>query len=164
MAHAAIVAVLLLYGLSLSLLASRSLLPWWLLIPAAQFAWLSVFSLIGGSLYERREALGHEAVDTPERRAARAQLQLDRERARFMDTIYGEARGGNLAAAWHTIERELALQNYAFEFYDWMFERLSRLDNPRLAARLAQDYLSRALTRDNARVTRLVQRCIATDA
>jgi hypothetical protein len=122
MAHAAIVAVLLLYGLSLSLLASRSLLPWWLLIPAAQFAWLSVFSLIGGSLYERR--------------AARAQLQLDRERARFMDTICGEARGGNLAAAWHTIERELALQNYAFEFYDWMFERLSRLDNPRLAARL----------------------------
>jgi hypothetical protein len=164
MAYASIVAVLLLYGLSLSLLASRALLPWWLLIPAAQFACLSVFSLIGGSLYERREALGHEAVDTPERRAARAQLQLDRERARFMDTIYGEARGGNLAAAWHTIERELALQNHAFEFYDWMFERLSRLDNPRLSARLAQDYLSRALTRDNARVTRLVQRCIAADA
>lgn len=32
-----------------------------------------------------------------------------------------------------------------------------------MPARLAQDYLSRALTRDNARVTRLVQRCIASD-
>ena len=78
------------------MLAGRSVLPSRLLIPAAQFAWLSVFSLIGGSLYEQRTALGHEAIDTPERRAARAQQRLDRERARFMDTIYGEARGGNL--------------------------------------------------------------------
>jgi hypothetical protein len=163
MAYVGVVVVVLVYGLGLSLLASRSLLPLWLLIPAAQFAWLSVFSLIGGSLYEQREALGHEAIDSPERRAARAQLQLDRERARFMDTIYGEARGGNLAGAWHTIEHELAVQNYAFEFYDWMFERLSKLDNRRLASRLAQDYISRALARDNARVTRLVQRCLAAD-
>ena len=80
-----------------------------------------------------------------------------------MDTIYGEARGGNLAGAWQTIERELALQNYAFEYYDWLLERLDRLDNRRLAARLAQDYITRALGRDNARVTRLVQRCLAAD-
>jgi hypothetical protein len=164
MVYAGIVAVVLLEGLALSLLASRSLLPLWLLIPAAQFAWLSVFTLIGGSLYEQREALGHEAIDTPERRAARAQQQLDRERARFMDTVYSEARGGNLAGAWHTIERELALQKFAFEFYDWMYQRLGKLDNPRLAQRLAKDYISRALARDNARVTRLVQHCIAADA
>jgi hypothetical protein len=133
-------------------------------VRVAQFAWLSVFALIGGSLYERREALGHEAIDTPERRAARTQQQLDREPARFfMDTVYGEARGGNLAGAWQTIERELALQNYAFESYDWMYQRLGKLDNPRLAQRLAQDYISRALARDNARVTRLVQHCIAAD-
>lgn len=158
-----IVAVVLIDGLGLSLLASRALLPQWLLIAAAQFAWLSVFSLIGGSLFEHRAALGHEAIDTPERRAARAQQQLDRDRARFIDRLYGEARGGNLAAAWHTIERELAVQNYAFEFYDWLLERLGRLGTPRLASRLGQDYLSRALGRDNARVTRLVQRCLTAD-
>jgi hypothetical protein len=45
-----------------------------------------------------------------------------------------------------------------------MLERLNRLDDRRLAGRLAQDYVSRALARDNARVTRLVQRCIAADA
>ena len=163
MVYVGIVVVVLTYGLSLSLLASGSLLASWLLIPLAQFAWLSVFALIGGSLYERREALGHEAIDTPERRAAHARWLLDRERARFMDTIYGEARGGNLAGAWQTVERELAQQNYAFEFYDWLFERLGRLDNRRLAQRLAQDYITRALARDNARVTRLVQRCLAAD-
>jgi hypothetical protein len=163
MAYAAIVLLVLGYGVGLSLLASRSLLPSWLEIVLAQFAWLSVFSLIGGSLYEQRHMLGHEAVDTPERRAARARWLLDRERARFMDTIYGEARGGNLAGAWQTIELELARQNYAFEYYDWLLERLGGLDNRRLASRLAQDYITRALARDNARVTRLVQRCLAAD-
>jgi hypothetical protein len=157
------VVVVLTYGLGLSLLARSSLLPSWLLIVLAQFACLSVFSLIGGSLYEQRHALGHEPLDTPERRAARVRWLLDRERARFMDTIYGESRGGNLAGAWQTIERELALQDYAFEFYDWLLERLGGLDNPPLASRLAQDYITRALVRDNARVTRLVQRCLAAD-
>jgi hypothetical protein len=164
LAYVGIVAMVLFYGLSLALLASRALLPQWLLIPATQFAWLSVYALIGGSLYEQREALGHEAIDTPERRAARARRERELERSRFMDTVYGEARGGNLAGAWRTIERELARQHYAFEFYDWMLEPLSRLDDRRLATRLAQDYLSRALARDNALVTRLAQRCIARDA
>jgi hypothetical protein len=160
-AYVGIVALVLVYALSL--LALRALLPWWVLIPAAQFAWLSVYALIGGALYEERAALGHEAIDTPERRAARARLERERERQRFMDTIYGEARGGNLAAAWRSIEHELARQNYVFEFYDWMLERLGRLDDRRLATRLAQDCLSRALARDNALVTRLVQRCLAQD-
>jgi hypothetical protein len=163
-AYAAILAVVLLQGLGLWQLDARSLLPRWLLIPAAQFAALSVYALIGGALYERREALGHEPIDSPERRAARVQLAREQERERFMDTIYGEARGGNQAAAWHSIERELARQQHAFEFYDWMLERLRAMDDPSLARRLAQQYVTRALARDNARVTRLVQRCLADDA
>jgi hypothetical protein len=163
MLYVVIVAVVLSFGLGLWLLASGSLLPSWLLLVLAQFAWLSVFSLIGGSLYEQRHVLGHEPIDTPERRAARARWLRDRERARFMDTVYGEVRGGNLSGAWQTIERELAVQHYDFEFYDWLLERLGGLDNRRLAARLAQDYITRALARDNARVTRLVQRCLAAD-
>jgi hypothetical protein len=163
LAYLGIVGVVLAAGLGLSLLAARALLPAWLLIPAAQFAWLSVFALIGGCLYEQRTALGHEAIDTPERRATRARQQRDRVRERFMDTLYGEARGGNHSAAWLTIERELAVQGYAFEFYDWLLERLGRLESPGLTARLAQDYITRALARDNARVTRLVQRCLAAD-
>ena len=163
-AYAAILAVMLLEGLGLWQLEARSLLPRWLLIPAAQLAWLSVYALIGGALYERREALGHEAIDTPERRAQRVWLAREQEREHFLDAIYGEARGGNLAGAWHRIEGELARQQHAFEFYEWMLERLRRLDDPGLARRLAQHYVTRALARDNARVTRVVQRCLADDA
>jgi len=163
-AYAGILAVMLMQALGLWLLDTRSLLPRWLLIPAAQFAGLSLFALIGGALYERRHALGHEPIDTPERRTARMQLARERERDRFMDTIYGEARGGNQAGAWRSIEHELARQQHALECYDWMLGRLRRLDDPGLARRLAQQYVTRALARDNARVTRLVQQCLAVDA
>jgi hypothetical protein len=162
-AYAGILAVVLLESVGLWQLHARSLVPRWLLIPVAQFALLSVYTLIGGALYERREALGHEPIDTPERRAAIVQQRLDRERDRFMDTIYGEARGGNQAAAWRSIEAELVRRQHAFECYDWMLERLRGLDDPGLARRLAQQYVTRALARDNARVTRLVQRCLADD-
>jgi hypothetical protein len=146
------------------LLAARAQLPGWLLSLLGQFAWLSLFALIGGALYEKRHALGYEPIDSPERRAQRAQRAVEHERARFLDRVYGEARGGNLAAAWDSIERELAARDHAFEFYDWLLERLSRLPSAPLAARLAQDYISRALGHDNARVTVVARRCVSADA
>jgi hypothetical protein len=142
----------------------RAQAPGWLLIPVGQFAWLSLFALIGGALYEQRLALGYEPIDSPERRAQRAQRSLDNERSRFLDRVYGEARGGNLAAAWDSIERELAARDHAFDFYDWLLERLTRLPSAPLAARLAQDYIRRALGHDNARVIVVARRCVSADA
>jgi hypothetical protein len=162
-AYVGILAAALLEAAGLWLLSSRQLLPHWLLVPLLLFGWLSVFALIGGSLYERRDELGHDALDSPERRAARVLALRDHERQRVVDRIYGQARGGNLAGAWHSLERELALHQHAFEYYDWMLDRLGGLQQPGLAQRLAQDYVSRALARDNARVTRLVQRVLAVD-
>ncbi|MGH8231295.1 MAG: hypothetical protein ACRESY_05685, partial [Steroidobacteraceae bacterium] len=158
-----VLAVMLEVG-ALLLLAGPAQVPSWLLIPLAQFAWLSLFALIGGALYEQRQALGYEPIDSPERRAQRAQRSLDKERSRFLDRVYGEARGGNRAAACDSIERELAVREHAFEFYDWLLERLTRLPSAALAARLAQDYISRALGHDNARVTVVARRCVSADA
>ncbi|HEY3732067.1 MAG TPA: hypothetical protein VGL28_12480 [Steroidobacteraceae bacterium] len=158
-----VLAVILEVG-ALLLLAGRAQAPGWLLIPVGQFAWLSLFALIGGALYEQRLALGYEPIDSPERRAQRAQRSLDNERSRFLDRVYGEARGGNLAAAWDSIERELAARDHAFDFYDWLLERLTRLPSAPLAARLAQDYIRRALGHDNARVIVVARRCVSADA
>jgi hypothetical protein len=144
-------------------LARYTALPRALLIALLIFAWLSVFALIGGALYEQRHALGYEPIDSPERRAQRAQQSLEQERSRFLDRVYGEARGGNLAAAWGTIEHELAARAFAFEFYDWLLERLTRLPSPPLSTRLAQDFISRALGHDNARVTLWARRCLKLD-
>jgi hypothetical protein len=128
------------------------------------FASLSLFTLIGGSLYEHRLELGHEAIDSPERRQARLQAEIDRDRARFMDRVQAQARGSNLAGAWATLERELSEQRHSFETYDWLLEALSARDDARLARRLAQEYLARALGRDNARATLIAQRGLQIDA
>ena len=162
--YVGIVGVVLVYGYGLVGLASYALLPGWLLIALAVFAWLSLFSLLGGGLYEEREALGHEAINTPERTARKLQQELDRERARFVDTVFAQARSGNLAGAWQTTERKLSAHDHGFETYEWLLERLSRLDDQRLASRLAQDYIHRALGRDNARVTRILRERLARDA
>jgi len=63
------------------------------------FCLLSLFTALGGALYERRHVLGLEATHTPERRAERDERERSRERSRALDEVYGEARGGNFMAA-----------------------------------------------------------------
>lgn len=162
--YAGIVAIVLIYGSAIALLAVHTKLPTGLLAAGIVFAWLSVFSLLGGGLYEAREALGHDAMYTPEREAEQRQRALEQERSRFVDVVYAQARGGNLSGAWSTLEQELAARGHGFDTYDWLLERLQRLDDQRLASRLAQDYIRRALARDNGRVTELVRARLALDA
>jgi hypothetical protein len=156
--------VVLLYGYGIAALAAYALLPGWLLNALAMFAWLSLFSLLGGGLFEERAALGHEAIHAPERAERRARWHLDRERARFVDGVFAQARSGNLAGAWESTEHELAASGHGFETYDWLLERFARLEDQRLASRLAQDYIGRALGRANGRVVEILRQRLALDA
>ena len=138
-------------------------LPAWLLCIGFTYAWLSLYAAIGGALFEARAALGFEAMQAPERAELRRSAQQDQQRARFMDGIYGQARGGNHAGAWQALQRELAAQDYAFDAYDWMLAGLALPELRLLAQRLAQDYLSHALGRDNGRVLRIIRERLAID-
>lgn len=137
--------------------------PDWLLPTVAIFAWLSLYASIGGALFEARAALGFEAMHAPERAEQRRTAEREQTRARFMDGIYGQARGGNHAGAWQALQRELAAQRHAFDTYEWMLARLAAPELALLAQRLAQDYVSRALGRDNGRVLRIVRERLALD-
>jgi hypothetical protein len=173
--YAAIVSLVLLYGVVDWQLLRSDLAGWslldsglldlrgWGVTAWTVFAWLSLFTLIGGSLYEHRLELGHDAADSPERRDERRQAETEREHARFLDRVHGQARGGNLAGAWATIEHELTEQHHCFETYDWLLDALSDREDVRLARRLAQDYVGRALGRDNARATQIAQRGLRID-
>jgi hypothetical protein len=138
-------------------------LPDWLLCVSTLYAWLSLYAAIGGALFEARAALGFEAVHAPERRERRRAAEQDQQRARFVDDLYSQARGGNHAGAWQALQRELAAQGHAFDTYDWMLERLSAPELGPIAQRLAQDYLTRALEHDNGRVLRIVRARLAID-
>jgi len=158
-----VIATALAYGALLWLAARADL---WLLaqLMLGVFAWLSCYALIGGGIFEHRDALGHEPIDSPERRAARRAGELEQTRKRFLDTVYFQARGVNLTDAWNSIERELAAHGYPGDYADWLLDRLGQLDDRRLADRLAQHELTRALASDNTRAIRLVQRALALDA
>ncbi|MCW5569631.1 MAG: hypothetical protein KIT78_00885 [Steroidobacteraceae bacterium] len=59
---------------------------------AAQWLLLSLFSLIGGAIYERRQALGHEPQVSPERTADREERERVRRRERMLEDAYVPAR------------------------------------------------------------------------
>jgi hypothetical protein len=71
------------------------------------FAIYSIFCVLGGALYERRHALGLEPTHTPERKAERKEQERAKERHKAIDEVYGEARGGNFAAARDSLLRWL---------------------------------------------------------
>lgn len=69
-------------------------LPLWSAVKSAADQWLllSLFSLMGGAIYERREALGHEPQVSPERTAEREERVRARQRERMLDEAYVPAR------------------------------------------------------------------------
>jgi len=102
-------------------------------------------------------------MHAPERAQQRRDAEREQTRARFMDGIYGQARGGNHAGAWQSLQRELSAHGHGFDAYEWMLARLAAPELSLLAQRLAQEYLSRALGRDNGRVLRIMRERLALD-
>jgi len=158
-----IVGVALLAGFGLAGLAGTGALASWELDALGIYAWLALFALIGGALFEHRLELGLQAVHAPERVAQRLQSQLDAERDRFIDGVFAQARSGNLRGAWQTIEQRLASEQQQTDAYEWLNARLARHEHQRLASRLAQAYLHRLLGQDNGRVVELVRERLALD-
>jgi hypothetical protein len=97
-----ILGIVALYALLL-LVIFASGLPELLQIAAALALILSLFSGLGGALYERRHLLGYEPTHSPEREAERVDRARAQVRARALDEAYGAARGGNFAGASNTM-------------------------------------------------------------
>lgn len=57
-----------------------------------QWLFLSFFCVIGGAIYERRHALGHEPRCSPEREAQRDERERTRRREQMLDEAYVPAR------------------------------------------------------------------------
>jgi hypothetical protein len=159
-----IVGVALLAGFGLAALAGTGVLASWELYALGIYGWLALFALIGGALFEHRSGLGHEAMHAPERVAQRLQAQLDAERDRFVDRLFGQSRGGNLRGAWQTIEERLTAEQQQNDAYEWLNSRLARHEDQRLASRLAQAYIHRLLGHNNGRVLELARERLSLDA
>jgi hypothetical protein len=116
-------------------------MPHVLRIAILMYAWLASFAMIGGVLYVRRAELGFEPSHSPERDAAKAERERQREIDLLIDRIFAEWRGGAYGNAWRTIEKHLASSPRPSEELQVLFQRASQWPDQRLAHRLAQDLI-----------------------
>jgi hypothetical protein len=114
-------------------------------ITVGMFATLSVFSTLGGALYERRHELGLEAWHSPERTAHR-ERELDlRESDRLVTEAYGLARVGQHVAAWTLLQDWLTSRGSMIGDYRWLLPRVTAWPDMRYANRLTQEFVARLL-------------------
>jgi hypothetical protein len=124
-------------------------LPFVLRIALLMYAWLAMFALIGGVLFERRLDIGLDdvhALESPDASDA-DDTPDERARDRDFDRIYAEWRGGAHANAWNTT---LALINKGSDpivELRWLYQRAAHWPDGRLADRLARELLPRLLAK-----------------
>ena len=143
------------YGLVLAIIGGYALLiallgKWALWLPVQiailMFCILSVFSVLGGALYERRHALGLETWASPERtEELRRKRELSSSEKEVMDA-YGQMRAGSHTRAWQTLQDWLTARGNAPDEYRWLCSRVATWDDPRYLTRLTEDYVDRLLT------------------
>ncbi|MBL8264755.1 hypothetical protein [Steroidobacter sp.] len=109
------------------------------------YAWLASFAMIGGVLYERRLELGFEPAHSPEREAAKAEREQQRELDQLIDRIFAEWRGGAYGNAWRTIEAHFNSSARPSAELMALFQRASQWPDGRLAHRLAQELIPHLL-------------------
>jgi hypothetical protein len=125
-------------------------LPLILRIALLMYAWLAVFSLIGGVLFQRRLEIGLDDVHTPEGvDPGHDDAETPDERARDseMDRIYAEWRGGAHGNAWKSVLALVAESKDELAQLRWLYRRAAPWPDLRLAERLAGELLPRLLAK-----------------
>jgi len=112
-------------------------------IAASLLALLALFCLMGGLVYERREALGFDAWNSPERKAAQHDAQALRAFDKELDDIYAHTRTGAIDEAWTALSRLIETRQHEFEVYRQYYLRLARWPDSRLRDRLAKEFIAR---------------------
>jgi hypothetical protein len=119
----------------------------WLAVQVATFLFgvLSVFSVLGGALYERRNELGLEAWASPELVEERRKAQELRQSEYQVTEAYGQMRAGSHTQAWATLQTWLSSRGHVLEDYRWLCPRAAAWGDPRYVTRLTEEYVDRLL-------------------
>ena len=139
--------VLLVIGLYMSALSFIGNLNLWFPLESAvgMFALLSIYSFLGGVVYERRDELGIETWASPERTEEQLQKHDLRENEAQVLEAYGLMRAGSHLKSWQMLEAWLKSRGNVPDDYRWLCERTLTWDDPRYATRLAEEHVARLL-------------------
>ncbi len=114
-------------------------------IAVCMFGGLSVFSVLGGAIFERREQLGIQTWVSPEQEAEKQRKQDHAESDQLVHDAYGLMRAGQHVKCWELLQRWLAEHGHAVEAYSWICESVASWDDPRYLARLTEEHIERLL-------------------
>jgi hypothetical protein len=142
--YGAVFLIIALYVLALVLLGQLNL---WtpVEIAAGLFAILSVFSFLGGLVYERRDELGLKTWISPEQTEARQRKEDLRQDEKIVLEAYGLMRAGSHIKSWQVLIDWLKSRGNAPEDYRWLCERVATWEDPRYITRLTQEQVDRLL-------------------
>jgi hypothetical protein len=142
--YGAVLLVIFGYWLVLELLWKFNLPPP-IEIALSRFAVLSVFSFLGGALYERRDELGIETWVSPERTAALKAKEDQRQHDKVVLDAYGLMRADAHLKCWQVLTDWLQSRGHSPEDYRWLCERTESWDDPRYVTRLSEERVARLL-------------------
>jgi hypothetical protein len=143
-----------LYALVLAIIAGYSVFlvllgRWELWLPLrvalAIFCILSIFSVLGGALYERRHELELETWVSPERTAELERKEDRRRSEQEVTEAYGQMRVGSHTLAWQRLQTWLTARGNTPDDYRWLCGRAASWGDPRYVTRLTEEYVERLL-------------------
>jgi hypothetical protein len=138
--------LLVIFGAGLALTLIWKLDLWAPLeIALVLFAILSVFSFLGGAIYERRHELGIETWFSPERTADRKAREEWRGHEKLVLEAYSLMRAGSHIKSWQVLFDWLQGRSCSPEDYAWLCERTEKWDDPRYITRLTEERVARLL-------------------
>jgi len=127
------------------------------------YAWLMVFTVVGGTLYRRRHRLGTITMDSPEQRTERRLAAQRADLDRVLDEAYRLARTGRLDAAYSEIRSTYALDSET-DKSGRLFDALSQWEDKRLALRIGREWISVLITeRRSGAALDVTARCLEWD-
>jgi hypothetical protein len=129
------------------------------------YACLAVFTVIGGTLFERRLDIGLDAAFSPERVGGKHAAENEHERDRMIDRIYAEWRGGSHITACKTVTELLQQSSQPSDELEWLYAKTADWPDPRLPNQLAQAWLPYLLTdKRTGRALDIIKERLAADA
>lgn len=109
------------------------------------FAVLSVFSVLGGALYERRHEMGLDTYTSPEQDAERERKLELRENEKMVTEAYGLMRADAHVKAWELMQNWVAARGNEPHDLEWLCERVSSWGDPRYLERMTEEHVARLM-------------------
>ena len=109
------------------------------------FGTLSIFSLLAGAVYERRDELGIDTYISPERTAERDRKEELRQDQTLVTEAYGLMRAREHIKSWEMLQGWLKSHDHNPDAYLWLCDRVETWEDARYITRLTEERVARLL-------------------